>query len=74
MTRLHLHQTGEGARCTARRLPVELVWCGEFETTVEAFAFEKQVQGWSRAKREALIQGRFDDLPGPARGRSRPPA
>ena len=41
---------------------------------MEAFAFEKQVQGWSRAKREALIQGRFDDLPGLARGRSRPPA
>jgi hypothetical protein len=29
----------------------------------DAFNFEKQVQGWSRAKREALIDGWFADLP-----------
>lgn len=74
MTRLYQHQSGLGARYTARRLPVELVWCGEFERTAEAFAFEKQVQGWSRTKREALIEGRMEDLPGLARGQNRPPA
>jgi putative endonuclease len=29
----------------------------------QAFAFEKQVQGWNRRKREALIEGRLDELP-----------
>ncbi|BAO55621.1 GIY-YIG nuclease family protein [Nonlabens marinus] len=28
-----------------------------------AFYREKQVQGWSRAKKAALIEGRFSDLP-----------
>ena len=35
----------------------------EFETIAEAYAMEKRVQGWSRAKREALIEGRYNDLP-----------
>ncbi|MGH3306439.1 MAG: hypothetical protein ACRDOX_02030 [Nocardioides sp.] len=30
----------------------------------DAFAFEKRVQGWSRRKRNALADGRYDDLPG----------
>jgi putative endonuclease len=58
------HQQGLGAEYTRRRLPVELVWSGEFSTVQQAFAFEKQVQGWNRRKREALIEGRFQDLPG----------
>jgi hypothetical protein len=41
----------------------ELVWSAEFEHIGAAFAFEKQVQGWSRSKREALIRGDFDALP-----------
>lgn len=63
--RLWQHQQGEGAAYTrpARRRPVEVLWAGEFERVDEAFAFEKQVQGWSRAKRLALAEGRFDDLP-----------
>jgi putative endonuclease len=36
-----------------------------------AFAFEKQVQNWGRAKRMALIEGRLDDLPGLVRGTDR---
>jgi hypothetical protein len=34
-----------------------------FERVSEAFAREKQVQNWSRAKREALIHGKPDLLP-----------
>ena len=48
---------------TRRRRPVTLVWAGEFATPAQAFAFEKQVQGWRRAKREALIRGEFAQLP-----------
>jgi putative endonuclease len=62
--RLWQHQHGpDGAAYTRRRRPVQLVWCVEFESVVAAFSFEKQVQGWRRVKREALIRGQFDQLP-----------
>ena len=50
-------------------MPVELVFAAEFDRIADAYAFEKQVQGWSRAKREALIAGEFDQLPGLSRKR-----
>src|SRR6476661_6650542 len=53
----------EGAVYTRKRRPVELVWAGWFDSIRDAYRFGKQVQGWSRAKREALIEGRFEDLP-----------
>lgn len=55
--RLFQHQQGLGARYTSRRLPVKLVYSEEFERVADAYAREKQVQNWSRAKREALING-----------------
>ena len=48
---------------------MELVWSGECERIDEAFAMEKQIQGWSRAKRQALIDDRTDEL-GPLSSRS----
>lgn len=39
----------------------------------EAYQAEKKLQGWGRAKSIALIEGRLDDLPELARGRSRRP-
>ncbi len=47
---------------TSTRKPVELVWQGEFETRVGAIAFEQQIKGWSRAKKEALIRGDWDEI------------
>ena len=61
--RLHQHQLGASAIYTRRRLPVTLVWAAHFDRIDEAFALEKRVQGWSRAKRRALIDGRLDELP-----------
>jgi putative endonuclease len=61
--RLSQHQEGVGAKYTSRRLPVELVYSEEFDRVVDAFNREKQVQNWSRAKREALINGKTDLLP-----------
>lgn len=49
------HQAGEGAIYTKRRLPVKLVYCEYYTRIDEAFLREKQVQGWSSMKREALI-------------------
>ena len=67
---MYQHGLGEGAAYTRRRLPVELVWSHETDRIDEAFGLEKQIQNWSRAKRIALIEGRFDDLPELARGRT----
>lgn len=53
--RLKQHQEGLGANHTKKRLPVTLVYFEGFTRIDEAFYREKQIQGWSRAKKEALI-------------------
>lgn len=60
--RLAQHQEGEGANHTKKRLPVKLVYFEEFHRIDYAFYREKQLQGWSRKKKEALINGRMDLL------------
>ena len=47
---------------TAKRLPVTLVFSQEFSDIQQAIAAERQIKGWSRKKKEALIQGEFQDL------------
>ncbi len=61
--RLQQHQSGEGANHTQKRLPVELVYYEEFDRIDEAFYREKQIQGWSRKKKEALINNKVHELP-----------
>jgi precorrin-3B C17-methyltransferase len=61
--RLQQHQDGEGANHTKKHLPVKLVYFEEFDRIDTAFNREKQVQGWSRAKKEALINHEFNKLP-----------
>ncbi len=53
----------DGPIYTRRRRPVRLAWAAEFDSIVEAFEYEKQVQGWNRRKREALIRGELTALP-----------
>jgi putative endonuclease len=55
--RISEHQQGLGAKHTSGRLPVKLVYGEEYDHVADAYAREKQVQGWRRAKREALING-----------------
>lgn len=61
--RLSQHITGRGSRYTSGRLPVELVYGEEYDRISDAYSREKQVQNWSRAKREALINGDVELLP-----------
>jgi putative endonuclease len=61
--RIAQHQAGEGASFTKKNLPVKLVYCEEFQRIDEAFYREKQVQGWNRKKKEALINGNLEILP-----------
>lgn len=68
--RVYQHQIGAGARYTARWLPVSLAWFEEVGRIDEAFELEKRLQNWSRAKRKALIDGRYADLPALSRGKT----
>lgn len=68
--RLEQHQAGAGSAYTRWRIPVELAWAYETPFIEEAFRREKQIQGWSRAKREALISGQLELLPGLSRSRT----
>ena len=65
------HQTGALGGYTARRRPVALVWSDSFQTRDDAFAVERKLKGWSRAKKEALIAGDWELVSRLARGRSR---
>ncbi len=62
--RLIEHQSGENKDCyTFKRRPVKLVFNEVFNDVNHAIAFEKQVKGWRRAKKEAIINGNWDLLP-----------
>lgn len=61
--RLKQHQLGYGADYTRKHLPVTLVYYEEFQRIDEAFYREKQIKGWSRLKKEALINDEHNKLP-----------
>src|SRR5882672_3903485 len=61
--RLGEHNAGLHAGFTATRRPVTMVFAQHFETIVDAVAAERQVKGWSRAKKEAMINGEWNRLP-----------
>ena len=61
--RIQQHQVGEGAKYTKKRLPVKLIYFEELDRIDAAVYREKQIQSWSRKKKQALIEGRLDDLP-----------
>ena len=60
--RIAQHQSGALPGYTALRRPVELVWSEHFELITDTIAAERRIKGWSRAKKEALISGRWADL------------
>ena len=58
--RLTEHEIGVNKQAyTYSRRPIKLVWSQEFSTHDEAFVSERQIKGWSRAKKEALIKKRL---------------
>jgi putative endonuclease len=71
-TRVSQHNLGLFGGYTAMRRPVNLVYSTHFDRITEAIAYERQVKGWSRAKKEALIRGDFDLLPELAKRHSSP--
>jgi type I restriction enzyme R subunit len=55
--RIEEHKSGEGAKFTKEHFPIKLVYYEIFDRVDLAFKREKQIQGWSRAKKVALIKG-----------------
>ncbi|MFN3998420.1 GIY-YIG nuclease family protein [Algoriphagus sp.] len=68
--RLKQHHLGEGANFTRKHLPVTLVYFENFDRIDEAFEREKQVQKWSRAKKESLINRDFKALKELSKGKN----
>ncbi len=61
--RLYEHQSGLDLKAyTHNKRPVELVFCEFFNEVNQAIAFEKQVKGWTRKKKEAIIEGNWGKL------------
>ena len=60
--RLGQHETGAIPGFTRNYLPAKLVWSAEFPTREEAKAAEKQIKGWSRAKKLALIRSDWEEI------------
>jgi putative endonuclease len=71
--RLAEHQAGAYRGYTALRRPVALVFHQHFERLDDAAAAERQIKGWRREKKEALIRGDIAALPSLA-GRGVKPA
>ena len=62
--RVSQHNAGEGAAYTRHRRPVVLRWSAHYDRVEDAYVAEKRLQGWGRRKRQALIDGDVDLLPG----------
>ena len=72
--RLQQHHSGALGGYTKHRRPVSLGYSHDVPSRDDAFAVERQIKGWSRKKKEALIRGDWEELCQLARGRGRPSA
>ena len=60
--RISEHQNGLIKGYTSKRLPIELVFSEYFDDVYLAISAERQIKGWTRAKKKALINGDFELL------------
>ena len=65
------HQNGFGANFTRKHRGAKLAFCEYFDRVDDAYGMEKRIQGWSRAKKRALIESRLEDLPALSRRKPR---
>lgn len=70
--RITQHNQGIDRKCyTYSRRPVELVYSESYPEAIYAIQREKQIKGWSRKKKQALISGDFESLPKISKSRNR---
>jgi putative endonuclease len=60
--RMSQHEIGHFPGYTSTRMPVHLVFSREFQSLEDAIRAERQIKGWSRKKKAALIEGNFELL------------
>ena len=60
--RIAAHRLGEIPGYTVTRRPIRLEFVEEFPTRLEALERERQIKGWSRRKKKALIRGDWDSI------------
>ena len=60
--RIAAHNAGRGAKYTASRRPVHLVYSEPVESKAEAMRRELQIKRWTKAKKEALVAGNRQKL------------
>jgi putative endonuclease len=65
--RIAEHQAGTSGGYTSLRRPVVLVFQQQFQRIEDAISAERQIKGWRREKKEALIRGDYAALPALAR-------
>ena len=60
-SRFQQHQSGYNKDCyTYKRRPLSLEFYQEFNDVLQAIHFEKKIKGWTRAKKQALINGDYN--------------
>ena len=60
--RIAKHKAGETEGYTSTRLPVRLVFSEQFPTREEALTCERQIKGWGRKKKAALMRGDWAEV------------
>ena len=60
--RLHEHNHSDNDSYTSKRRPLTLVYSQEFNDIRQAIALEKQIKGWTRKKKQALINEDWEKL------------
>ena len=60
--RIAAHNAGRGPSYTSKRRPVQLIYSERYDNNSSAVRRERQVKGWTRAKKEALILVNVEDL------------
>jgi putative endonuclease len=62
LPRIDQHNAGSYPGYTSTRRPVVLVWSEYFDRITDGIAAERQIKGWSRAKKEALIRSDWEGV------------
>lgn len=60
--RMGQYQAGECSGYAATRRPLQLVWSQECFSREEALSAERQIKGWSRRKKEAMMRGDWSEV------------
>ncbi|MGB3627663.1 MAG: GIY-YIG nuclease family protein [Henriciella sp.] len=72
-TRVYQHNHGTDPKAyTYRYRPVELLWSCQFDDPSDMVAFEMQLKGWSRAKKEAFMRSDWTELKSLSKSRTAP--